>query len=326
MKISSYYKSYGHKTNLLLSYKNFDKYDKIFISKVFDYTHIPDNIIELKNVEYGGTGFFFDKAPPLQYEIEHSKPDYHLYDEHIKIQQQKGVSDKSLFSYTHSSIGFTTRGCFRHCSFCCNRLYNKVQLASPIDEFLDNDKPYIILWDDNIFAFDGWKNVFNSLIGTGKRFQFKQGLDERLLNDEKCDILFNGSKWIGDYIFAFDNIKDSELIIDKMKLIRKYTNKRTIKFYVFCGFNHFNSNYDEKFWINDIEDIFKRINIISEYGFLPYIMRHKNFEKSIYRGMYINLARWCNQPNLFRKKTFREFCNMPGNISSLRYLIEFEIK
>ena len=35
----------------------------------------------LPNVEYGGTGFFYDKAPPLPMEIEHIMPDYHLYDD-----------------------------------------------------------------------------------------------------------------------------------------------------------------------------------------------------------------------------------------------------
>ena len=31
----------------------------------------------------GGTGFYFDKAPNLPYEIEHHMPDYHLYDKWV---------------------------------------------------------------------------------------------------------------------------------------------------------------------------------------------------------------------------------------------------
>jgi hypothetical protein len=38
------------------------------------------------------------------------------------------------------------------------------------------------------------------LNGTGKPFQFKQGLDERLLTEERCALLF-GSRYDGDYIF-----------------------------------------------------------------------------------------------------------------------------
>ena len=33
-----------------------------------------------KKVSFGGTGFFFDKAPDLDPKIEHHMPDYHLYD------------------------------------------------------------------------------------------------------------------------------------------------------------------------------------------------------------------------------------------------------
>ena len=41
MKISSYYKNQGHNVTLLTSYENIDKYDKVFLSKVFIKTEIP---------------------------------------------------------------------------------------------------------------------------------------------------------------------------------------------------------------------------------------------------------------------------------------------
>lgn len=59
---------------------------------------------------------------------------------------------------------------------------------------------------------------------TGKPFQFKQGLDERLLTPEKCELLF-GSKYDGDYIFAFDNVADADIIESKMALAGKYTDR-----------------------------------------------------------------------------------------------------
>ena len=81
MKISGYHKGLGHDVELKLDYDNLDKYDKVFISKVFTDTPIDENVLKLDNVEYGGTGFFFDKAKNLPDEIEHHMPDYHLYDE-----------------------------------------------------------------------------------------------------------------------------------------------------------------------------------------------------------------------------------------------------
>lgn len=326
MKISSYYKDQGHNVGLLLSYDDIEKYDKIFLSKVFTDTPIPDGIIDLPNVEHGGTGFFYDKAKPLSYEIEHSMPDYHLYDEFVAKALENGAKKKELEYYTDYSIGFVTRGCIRGCSFCVNKNYKQCLKHSPVSEFLDKSRPYICLLDDNVFACKEWKAVFDELIATGKKFQFKQGCDERLLTDEKCDYLFNKSKWIGDRIFAFDNIKDRRIIESKLQMIRRHTNNQ-IKFYTFCGYNHDNIGmYNEEFWAKDIADLFERIKILMEYGCLPYVMRYKDYELSPYRGIYITAASWCNQPSLFRKMTFEEFSKARGmsNEDYKKYKLDFD--
>lgn len=333
MKISGYYKALGNEVSLLLDYQDLNQYDKVFISKVFTDTYVPQDVLNLNNVEYGGTGFFYDKAEPLPCEIEHHMPDYNLYDEWVKIQLESGVKKSDLTYYIDYSIGFTTRGCFRKCEFCVNRNSNKVNLHSNIEEFLDPSRKYICLLDDNVLGSPQWEQIFNELNKTGKRFQYKQGMDERLLTDKKCEVLLN-SNYIGDYIFAFDNINDKELIETKLKLWnkhRKLKNKiHSTKFYVFCGFDR-NSIYDENFWRKDIEDTFERVKVLMKYNCLPYIMRHENYNNSPYRGTYINLARWCNQPNFYKKKSYREFCETNQKYSkticaSMRYLQEFENK
>ncbi len=58
MKISGFYKNAGHNVELITKYNNLLVYDKIFISKVFTFTKIPDNVINLPNIVIGGTGFF----------------------------------------------------------------------------------------------------------------------------------------------------------------------------------------------------------------------------------------------------------------------------
>lgn len=311
MKISSHHKKQGHNVKLLLSYDDVEKYDKVFISKVFTDTYVPEEVLTLSNIEYGGTGFFYDKAELLPYEVEHSMPDYHLYDEFVEMSLKNGESKRSLEYYTDFSIGFMTRGCIRGCSFCVNKNYRQCLRHSPVCEFLDESRPYICLLDDNVLACKDWKEIFDELNATGKRFQFKQGLDERLLTDEKCEVIFN-SKWIGYHIFAFDNIKDSKIIEKKLNLIRKYTNKK-MKFYTFCGFNHDNfEKYNEEFWAKDIRDLFERIRILMEHKCLPYVMRYKDYELSPYRGIYIAVAGWCNQPSLFAKFTFEEYCKIEG--------------
>ena len=332
MKISGYYKRLGNDVELKTNYNNLDKYDKVFISKVFTDTLIDENILRLPNVKYGGTGFFYDKAEPLPYEIEHTMPDYHLYDEWVEEKINNGENKKNFEYYLNYSIGFTTRGCFRQCPFCVNKNYKRVFKHSPLEEFLDKDRKYICLLDDNILGYSGWKEIFEELNKSGKRFQYKQGMDERLLTQEKCDIILS-SNYIGDYIFAFDNIEDKDIIIEKLKLWNKNRTKKgdTTKFYVFCGFDR-QDKYDEEFWKQDIIDTFERVKILMKYGCLPYIMRHKNYENSPYKGTYINLARWCNQPQFFKKKSYREYCEANQArtkivvCSAMRYLLQIEEK
>ena len=331
MKISGYYKELGNEVKLLLNYEDIKYYDKVFISKVFTDTPIDKNILKLNNVEYGGTGFFYDKAKPLPCEIEHHMPDYHLYDEWVQERLSNGEKRKNLEYYLDHSIGYSTRGCFRQCSFCVNKNYKKVLKNSGINEFLDKDRKYVCLLDDNILGYSGWKDIFNELNSTGKKFQFKQGMDERLLTDEKAEIILN-SNYYGDYIFAFDNIEDKNIIIEKLKIWNNHrkTKGDNTKFYVLCGYDRENK-YDYNFWIKDIEDTFERIKILNDNGCLPYIMRYKEYENSPYRGTYINLSAWCNQPSLFRKMTYREFCVANQNrtktdklCSQMRYMLEIE--
>lgn len=59
-------------------------------------------------------------------------------------------------------------------------------------------------------------------------------------------------------------------------------------------------------------------------------MRFNRYEESPYRGMYITLARWCNQPSLFKKKSLREFVatdqkNSKKECASSKYIKQVEI-
>lgn len=322
MKISGYYKEIGSCVKLKTDYNNLNEFDKVFISKVFTDTFIDENILKLPNVEYGGTGFYFDKAPDLPCKIEHHMPDYHLYDDWIQSQINNGVSKNKFKEYTDYSIGFLTRGCFRKCGFCVNQKYDHVFLHSKLSEFYDDSRKKICMLDDNVLGSPDWRSILSELIETNKPFKFKQGMDERLLTDEKCKMLFN-AKYDGDYTFAFDNISDYELIHKKLKMIRKYTDKTNIKFYVLVGY--------EDTGVKDIINAFRRIELLMKYQCLPYIMRFQNknetpWKDSSMKGMYITIARWCNQPSFFKKKSIREFSYMDGNEASLRYLIEFEKK
>ena len=332
MKIAGFYKEKGDEVKLLLSYDDIDNYDEVFISKVFTDTPIDKEILSKKNVKYGGTGFFYDKAEPLPYEIEHHMPYYDLYKEWVEQKLSDGASKKSLESYIDYSIGFTTRGCFRHCPFCVNKNYNKVVRHSKVEEFLDVNRKYICLLDDNVLGYGGWREVFNELNNSGKRFQFKQGMDERLLNKEKCRTLIEAN-YVGDYMFAFDDIEEQEIIKEKLKIWNEVKGKKTrrTKFYTLCGFDK-NNKYDEEFWANDIESVFERIKILMENNSIPYVTRYEKYKESPYKGLYIYIAGWGNQPSFVTKKSFREHCYSyqekvkNKTCAAVRALQEFEEK
>ena len=305
MKISSYNKGIGNEVKLITTYdEDFSQYDDIYLSKVFTATQVPQNVIELPNIHCGGTGFFYDKAPQLKDEVEHCMPDYHLYDEWIAQLIENGAKQSQFKFYTDYSIGFTTRGCFRKCPFCVNQKYDHVFKHSSLCEFYDSSRKKICLLDDNILGFKDWKAVFDELNSTGKKFQYRQGMDERLLTKEKCEVLFS-SNYDGKYVFAFDNIADYNLIHQKLELIREHTSKQC-KFYVLVAFDR-NGKYDEDFWAKDIFDCMKRCELLLKYNCFPYIMRFEKYKESPYVSLYNAIASWCNQPSFVNKCSLVDF-------------------
>lgn len=308
LKISSYCKGLGHVVRLVSDYSellgtNLNAFDLLVMSKVFTFSKIPafvSQLIKEKKIVRGGTGFFELDCPDLPPEVEHSKPDYSLYLDYIEKQTGGDAHKKKrdYDDYLSYSIGFTTRGCFRKCSFCVNRKYNSVFKHSPVSEFLDSSRPKIYLWDDNIMASPHFNQIIDELEATGKAYQFRQGMDMRLMTDAKAERL-SKAHYYGDFIFAFDHIEDAELIQKKLAIWRKHCKKST-KLYVLVAYD----SQDEV----DIENTFERIRILMTFGCLPYIMRYQDYSKSKYKDLYTQLARWCNQPGFFKKMSFRQYC------------------
>ncbi len=122
-----------------------------------------------------------------------------------------------------------------------------------------------------------------------------------------------------------EEIKSWGPLDGKLKLWRLYSSKPT-KLYILCGFE----SQDE----TDIVSIFERLKIISKYECLPYLMRHELYQKSEFKELYIQLARYLNQPAFFKKMSFRTFCeknqsalkNQEKTCSSMRALMYFEAK
>lgn len=335
-----------------------DSYDHVYISRVFSFTNLDDlgliqwakaNADFEKKVHIGGTGSYanlsieegfsqkrcedmerLEKNDSFLAKLKDKKtgkhginmrtqmPDYHLYDDFVNTMIAAGKSETYYKDYREYSIGFLTRGCFRKCPFCVNKLEKSAMQYSKIEDFLDQERdengrlkrPYIYLWDDNFLASPHWKEMLLELRATNRPFQFRQGLDERLLaqskHGEEMAELLATSRYHGDYIFAFDNWKDRDLIETALKIWKYYCPKKETKFYLFCGFHQ--TQMDDKLFLQDIAEIFMRIKVLMSYGCLGYIMRHEDYKKAPIANLYIQIARWCNQPGFYRNMSFWDFC------------------
>lgn len=147
------------------------------------------------------------------------------------------------------------------------------------------------------------------------------------MQKKQIELLASG-KLDNGMVFAFDHIKDKELIERKLELLREVIpiSYHKVKLYVLCGYD-WDGTWLPDFWAADIRDVFERIKILMQYGCLAYLMRYEAWLRApeTYKGMYINLSRWCNQPAQYVKKSLREFCTGQGeNSSSFRYLAAFE--
>ena len=75
-------------------------------------------------------------------------------------------------------------------------------------------------------------------------------------------------------------------------------------FYLFCGFMLKPDSYD-KFY-RDIGELFQRIRILMQYGCVGYVMRHEDYHKAPIENLYVQVARWCNQQQFYKKMSFWE--------------------
>jgi hypothetical protein len=151
-----------------------------------------------------------------------------------------------------------------------------------------------MLLDNNIMAYNNYKNVFEQIRKINKPTCFKQGMDFRLLNDDKVDQLLS-FRYDGNYIFAYDSMKIKPIIEKNMEKYRNRFSDWALKFFVLVGFD------------SSLRDDIFRIMYLKNNKCLPYIMRFENCYTSEHKDFYTDIASWVNQVFAFKKLTFEEF-------------------
>ena len=162
-----------------------------------------------------------------------------------------------------------------------------------------------VFMDNNILAWDGANDALDWLAGNGIRCEFNQGLDIRLVNDANLSRLAR-LNYMGEYVFAFDDVREMPMMDATMPLVKKYIERPwKIKLFLYV-----NAETMEP------ADTVRRIEWCRDHECLPYVMRDQNCYGSDLEGFYTDLAAWGNQPGIFKKMDFDEFLRRrhPNNI------------
>jgi hypothetical protein len=277
MKISSYYKSLGHETGFA-----FANPDKVYVSCIFqkNLAHASGIRHYYPDAEFHIGGPALWKPNTLSDEMEHSMPDYSLYPD------------------IDFSLGYTQRGCPNNCPFCIvPMLEGSFREHAPISEFHNLDFNKLILYDNNFFYSKLWKEKLQYIEDHGLKVCFNQGLDARLMDEEK-------SKWLKDtksydlhfnyrkYYFAWDLMQHSEKILQGLQTVLDSGIKPyMLTIYVLVGFN-----------TTHTED-YQRFEKLREIGCDPFIMIYNNRRDDRWLRHF---ARWVNK-RIYKSCTFEEY-------------------
>ena len=288
MKISAWHKAQGDHVEWYDPMFS-EHMDKVYVSKVFSFSPDFEYFIDADEVSYGGSGYcislvngkeVYDKSKDkdLPTEIEHIYPDYSLY----------GIED--------TAYGFLTRGCPRGCHFCHveakeGRASRKV---ADINEFWRGQKN-IVLCDPNILACKQWKDLLQQLIDSRAWVDINQGLDIRLMTEEKAEMLKQMKT--KNLHFAWDRYEDKEKIMPKFEMFKRITDIdfRKLGVFVLCGFN------------STLQQDIERVVWLRDHGFSPFVMLYN--KQNIPKGHELRkLQRWVNNRIIFAScKTFDEY-------------------
>lgn len=279
MKISAWHKAQGDEVEWWNPQR---QYDRVYSSKIFDFTPINPNLPV--NAIRGGSGYLdipIDQILPRR--IDNMYPDYSIYPE------------------CDYAIGYLTRGCPNHCRWCCVPF--KEGLIRPYrrwQEVVRPDTDKLVLMDNNILACEHGIEQLKSLIGSGYRIDFNQGMDARLVDDHIARILAR-LKWIRFIRFSCDQKSQIKPIKNAIELLGKYGVKP------YRIFIYLLVTADIKDAADRVEALkgYKAINLYAQaernerLGIIPNKAQLEFQQRYVYGGCY-------------RKETWSEYCQRNG--------------
>lgn len=298
MKLASFHKSQGDEVSLvrgLIDNKDFNP-DIIKITSLFTYAWKPvhkaiefyHNLYPNAKVEVGGIyASIMPERISAQYPYvyihiglfkpaERYLPDYDI------------LKTVKKWSEWDSSILFASRGCIRRCPFCVvPKLEGKINsVKTSIKDYIYPGHKKIVLWDNNFLASPKCKEVIKELQDIGLVVDFNQGLDARLIDEEKARMLADLK--IEIYRLACDSLDEADAVKNAVKLLSNYGIRgRSILIYsMYNFFDNSNSSGDSP------SEFLTRLNCILGLKCVAYPMRFEPLD-SLTKGQYISPL-WAN--------------------------------
>ena len=274
MKLSAYHKSLGDEVKMLDPL--FDKPDLIYASKVFGssehYRYFPQGC----EVIMGGSGY--DLKLKLPDGIEHTCPDYSLYDQGF-------------------SMGFSSRGCIRSCGFCIvPQKEGRFHPVADIYEFWDKQS-HIKLLDNNLTSeSEHFERIVKQLVKNKVKTDFNQGLDIRLIDDAKAKLLSKVKLWKnGRLRFAWDSMDLEQDVLRGIEILTKYMLPYRLMFYVLIGYD---TTVDEDLY---------RVEMLKSLGVDPFAMPYD--KNNPYQA---DFARWVERKEIFNSVSWPDYRKTRG--------------
>lgn len=266
MKLSAWHKANGDTVSVA---NGLERYDKVYASKVFNFSPDWESYPIADEIIRGGSGF--DIKLELPYEVEHIMPDYGLFN-------------------VDRAMGFSTRGCLRSCHFCIvPNKEGKIRRHAHISEFWNGQKELVLL-DNNLTAMPDVLAEDCAFIREHKlKVDFSQGLDARLMTDEMAREI-GSVRHIGQIHFAFDSIAVEKPVLRGLSLVRQYVNSHRITCFVLIGFD-----------TSPEEDLY-RVMKLHELGYESFVMPFN--KKDEYQRRF---ARWCNHKAIFKTVKWEDY-------------------
>lgn len=275
MKLSAYHKAQGDTVDW---YNPFDRYDRLYMAKVFSFT--PDYgycITNVGEVVRGGTGYDIHSALPGY--VDCLQPDYSLY---------PCVSGNTAY-------GFLTRGCPNRCRWCIvPQKEGAIRPYMDVDDIAVGGRDHLILMDNNILACDYGLAQIEKIVRRKYHVDFNQALDARLVTPEVARLLAK-VRWIKRIRFGCDTpgqIASCEQAID---LIRSAGYRG--EFFLYCI-------------IIDFDESYRRIcHWRTDKKVIPFAQPFRDPSNSHQHipQWQKDMARWVNRKELFEKCSFENF-------------------